>query len=58
MLEDETEFDEAAIFIEPPPVQEDTDEDSVDEDDSGTISMPICPKGKRNAFPGGTQTLT
>ena len=100
LLEDEIEFDEAAIFIEPPPVQEDTDEDSVDEDDSGTISnlnrrqlqapatvtlrrqdgkhsqsvkphlqrqqlqtrgdgdMQICPEGKRNAFPGRTQTLT
>ena len=88
------------FFIEPPPVQEDTDEDSVDVDDSGTISnlnhrqlqapatvtlrrqdgkhsqsvkphlqrqqlqtrgdgdMQICPKGKRKAFPGRTQTLT
>nr|KAG5701701.1 hypothetical protein BaRGS_004303 [Batillaria attramentaria] len=38
MLEDDPDFEDADIFIEPPPVQEDTDEDSADEDEEGTIS--------------------
>ena len=38
MLEDGPDFDNADIFIEPPACQVDTDEDSGDEDEAGTIS--------------------
>ena len=38
MLEDVGEFEEVSIYIEPPPVAEDTDEDSADEDEGGTFS--------------------
>ena len=38
MLEDEGEFEEASIYIEPSPVAAITDEDSDDEDEGGTYS--------------------
>ena len=37
MLEDEGNFEAADIFIEPPPVDALTDEDSADEDDGGRL---------------------
>lgn len=38
MLEDDSSVQEASVFIEPPPVTEDTDEDSGEEDGEGTVS--------------------
>jgi hypothetical protein len=38
MLEDDHTVQEASVFIEPPPVTEDTDEDSGQEDGDGTVS--------------------
>ena len=38
MLEDEGDFEEASIYIEPPPVAANTDEDSADEDEGETFS--------------------
>lgn len=38
MLEDDSDVQEASVFIEPPPVTEDTDEDSGEEDGEGTVS--------------------
>lgn len=38
ILEDLGTFEEATVYIEPPAVAEDTDEDSGDEDDGGVMS--------------------
>ena len=38
MLEDDDTFDQADIFIEPPPVREETDEDNGEEDGEGVPS--------------------
>lgn len=38
MLEDLGTFDEATVYIEPPSVAEDTDEDSADEDEGGEVA--------------------
>lgn len=38
ILEDLGTFEEATVYIEPPAVGEDTDEDSGDEDDGGVVS--------------------
>ncbi|XP_070181172.1 piggyBac transposable element-derived protein 3-like [Littorina saxatilis] len=50
MLEDDSSVQEASVFIEPPPVTEDTDEDSGEEDGERTVSIPQWPSAAGACF--------